>query len=1124
MRFPVPVLASFALAFLLGLGPAASPSAGARPIDRQATLPVIEGTALLRDPDISAEHIVFVYANDLWVVGHGGGDARRLTSSDMAETNPRISPDGRWVAFTGQYDGNTDVYVVPIDGGEPQRLTFHPGADQVQGWTPDGRAILFISGREGYTTNNTKFFTVPLEGGFPTPLVIPRAVSGRLSPDGTRIAYTFPSFWDPEWRNYRGGQAQPIWVVDLETHDLTKPDWDGERHLSPVWIDEVVFFLSERDWMFNLWSFDTRTGETRQRTFHTDFDVKHLGAGAGKLVYEHAGRLHLFDPTTDVATPLVIHVRGDQTWSRPRWVTPTPAQLQNPQISPTGQRAVFEFRGQILTVPAEHGDVRNLSNSSASAHRFPAWSPDGQEIAYFSDESGEYELHIQSQDGLGTPRVVPLPGNTYYFHPVWSPDGTKILFRTAGMEIGYVELATGRAVMVDTERHAYPERTLDPTWSPDSRWIAYARRLDSHLRAIFVHHVASGENLQLTDGMSDAFRPQWDASGKYLYFLASTDYGLNTGWLDMSSYDRPITRGVYVMVLSATEPSPLAPRSSEEPRTASAAGDRQGGAAPEAGDGSAGGTGTGTGTGSANRGGTPPEVRIDLAGLDQRILALPVPLRDYQLLMAGPEGVVFYAEAIPNETGLTVHRFQFSERAAAPFLTGVQAGVVSHDRRKLLVRTGAQWRIVNTTGAAPQGSTGALALGNVRVRVDPSEEWAQIFREGWRFQRDFLYVDNFHGAPWDEIHDWYRPWLEHVRHRADLNYLLDMMGAEIGVGHSYVSGGDLPSNSGVPVGLLGADYTVENGRYRIRRIYEGENWNPGLEAPLSGPGITVSEGLYLVGVNGVEILGSDNLFRHFEGTAGRQTVIHVHDLPQFEGARTVTVVPLASDTQLRNRQWMEDNRRLVDRLSDGRLAYVYLPNTGAGGYTNFNRYFFAQQDRLGVILDQRNNGGGSAADYIADVLNRQLQGYFNSPVGDRKPWTQPMAGIFGPKVMIINEQAGSGGDLLPFLMRQMEIGTLVGTTTWGGLVGTWDTPPFVDGGRMIAPRGGFINREGEWDVENVGVAPDIRVEMTPAEVIAGRDPQLEAAVREALRQLEAQPVEFKPEPAPPVRWRMPAPR
>jgi tricorn protease len=1063
-----------------------------------------EGTLLLRDPDISADHIVFVYANDLWVVGHQGGEARRLTAGPMVETNPRISPDGRWVAFTGQYEGNTDVYVVPIMGGEPRRLTFHPGADLVQGWTPDGREILFVSGREGFPTNNTKFFTVPLEGGFPGALDIPRGVTGSLAPDGRHIAYTFPSFWDPEWRNYRGGQAQPVWIVSLDDHSLVKPPWDGERQLSPVWVDGVVYFLSERDWMFNVWSFDPATGDFRQRTFHTDFDVKHLGAGGGRLVYEQAGRLHILDPATDRAEPLVIHARGDQLWSRPRWVQASAPQLQNPGISPTGQRAVFEFRGQIVTVPAEHGDVRTIAGTSTAAERYPAWSPDGQRIAYFSDASGEYQLVIAPQDGLGERQVIVLPGDTYYFHPRWSPDGNRILYRTAGMEIWHVELATGRAVKVDTERHAYPERTLDPVWSPDSRWIAYARRLDSHLRAVFVHEVETGRNRQITDGMSDAFRPQWDASGKYLYFLASTDYGLNTGWLDMSSYDRPVTRGVYLAVLAADEANPLAPRSSEEP----VVGD------PEA----------AAGASSGSEGTAAPKVRIDLEGLDQRILALPVPLRNYTFLLAGPEGVVFYAEAVANQQGTTLHRFQMSERESQEYLTGVIQGMASHDRKKLLVRTGPQWRIVDTAGPPPSGSSGVLALDGVRVRVDPMEEWRQIFREGWRIQRDFLYVDNFHGAPWDEVYGWYRPWLESVRHRSDLNYLLDMMGAEIGVGHSYVRGGDLPNPDNVPVGLLGADYRIEDGRYRITKIYTGENWNPGLESPLSGPGVQVREGDYLVSVNGVEVLGSENLFRYFEGTAGRQTVIAVNDRPSLEGGRTLTVVPLASEAQLRMREWLEQNRRLVDELSDGRLAYVHLPNTGGGGYSFFNRYYFAQQDRLGVVIDQRNNGGGSAADYIADILARDLQGYFNSPVGDRKPWTQPIAGIFGPKVMIINEQAGSGGDLLPFLFRQMEIGPLVGTTTWGGLVGTWDTPPFVDGGAMIAPRGGFINLDGEWDVEGIGVAPDIPVEMTPREVIAGRDPQLERAVREALRLLDENPVEFKPEPPPPARWRMPAQR
>ncbi|CAN5497437.1 S41 family peptidase [soil metagenome] len=1066
-----------------------------------------EGTRLLRMPTVSDRYVAFVYANDLWVVGRNGGEARRLTSSPGAETNPRFSPDGRWIAFTGQYDGNTDVYVVPSEGGEPQRLTYHPGDDIVQGWTADGSAVLFTSGREGYPTNNTKFFTVPLEGGFPSALPIPRGVSGRISGDGRHIAYRFPQFWDPEWRNYRGGQAQPIWIVSLDDYELTRTPWTGERQLDPVWLDGVVYFLSERDYMFNVWSFDPRSDEIRQRTFHDDFDVKTLDAGGGVIVYEQAGGLHLLNPADDQARPLRIEVRGDQHHSRPRWVEAEAPQLLNASLSPTGQRALFEFRGQILTAPAEHGDWRNLSNTSGAAHRFPAWSPNGRQIAYFSDESGEYALVIAPQDGIGDRRTIALPEATFPFHPQWSPDGTRILYRDAGMNIWQIEIASGRAARVATELQAHPQRSLDPVWSPDSRYIAYARRLESQLRAIFIHDIRTGTNRQLTDGMSDAYQAQWDRSGKYLYFLASTDYGLNTGWLDMSSFDRPVTRGVYVAVLAADEPSPLAPRSSDEP-----APDEENDDAEEDDDSDA---------DDAEEVGA---VRIDFDGIDQRILALPVPLRNYTSLHAAENGVVFFGEQIPNQTGATLRRFKFEDRETTEFLTGVLHAAVSGDGKKLLVRIGTNWRIVGTSGAAPSGSSGNIALAGARVRVDPRAEWAQIFDEGWRIQRDFLYVDNFHGAPWDEIRGWYRPWVTHVRHRSDLNYLLDMMGAEIGVGHSYVSGGDVHSPETVPVGLLGADYTIDNGRYRIARIHVGENWNPGLESPLSGPGIDVREGDYLIAVNGTPVDASRNLYSYFEGTAGRQITLTVNSRPTAQGARSMTVVPVANEGQIRMRSWVDGNRRRVDELSGGRLAYVWLPNTGAAGYANFNRYYFAQQDRQGAVIDQRNNGGGSAADYIADVLNRELQGYFNSPIGDRRPWTQPMAGIFGPKVMIINEQAGSGGDLLPYLFRQMDIGPLVGTRTWGGLVGIWDTPRFVDGGAMLAPRGGFLDRDGQWAIEGEGIAPDYEVEMTPRDVINGRDPQLERAVQVALDLLEANPVQRHTEPAPPVRWRMPVSR
>jgi len=1069
-------------------------------------------TLLLRMPAVSDQHVAFVYANDLWIADRGdaegveGSRARRLTSSEGAETHPRFSPDGEWIAFTGEYGGQRDVYVVPTAGGEPRRLTFHPGADVVQGWTPDGDAVVFQSARTAHPTAEGKFFSVSLDGGLPEALPIPRGASGRLSPDGRHIAYQVAQLWDPEWRNYRGGQALPIWIVSMDDHELITVPWDGERQLAPVWLDGTVYFLSERDWSKNIWSYEPGTGELRQRTFHTTFDVKHLDAGGGVIVYEQGGRLHLLEPSTDDSRPLAIHVLGDQAHAMPRWAEPSPTQLQNASLSPTGQRALFEFRGQILTVPSEHGDWRNVAPGSDHASRSPAWSPDGSRIAFFSDEGGEYRLVLVSQDGMGEREVLELPESSFFFGPTWSPDGSRIAYRDAGMRLWYVEVESGEATHVDTERHAYPERSLDPTWSPDSRWLAYSRRLDSHLRAIFVHDAETGQAHQLTDGLSDAYRPQWDASGKYLYFLASTDYGLNTGWLDMSSFDRPVTRGVYVAVLAADEPSPLAPRSDEEPVDGEGTDEEGEDERPDANDESV------------------PEVRIDLEGLDQRILALPVPQRNYTQLHSASRGIIFYGESVQGQPGVRLHRYNLEEREAQPFLEPVQHVAVSRDGAKLLYRSGQRWGIVNTAGPPPSVEDGLLRLGDLRVRIDPLAEWEQMFDEGWRIQRDFLYVENMHGAPWEQIYQEYRPWLDHVRHRADLSYLLEVMGGEIAVGHSFVGGGDVPSVDGVAPGLLGADFELVRqgpgeGLYRIARIYRGENWNPGLESPLTGPGIEVREGDYLLAVNGRELRAPRNPFSLLEGTAGRQTVITVNDEPTMEGARDVTVVPVASESQLRTRQWMDENRRRVDELSGGRLAYVWLPNTAQAGYQNFNRYYFAQQDRQGAIIDERDNGGGTAADYIVDVLARELQGYFNSPVGDRKMFTQPIAGIFGPKVMVINEMAGSGGDLLPFLFRQREIGPLVGTRTWGGLVGIWDTPPLVDGGFMLAPRGGFVDLDGKWAVENEGVAPDIEVFMTPREVMEGRDPQLERAVEEALRLLERDPVELREEPDPPVRWR-----
>jgi tricorn protease len=530
-------------------------------------------------------------------------------------------------------------------------------------------------------------------------------------------------------------------------------------------------------------------------------------------------------------------------------------------------------------------------------------------------------------------------------------------------------------------------------------------------------------------------------------------------------------------------------------------------------------------------------LQIDFAGIGNRIVALNVPRRNYTSLVAGAEGTIFYGEAVPNQQGVTVHRYALEERKAQPFLVGVQFYTLSADGKKLLYRAGgggpggpggpggrgaATWGIVDATArTAPKVGDGRLNTSALRMRVDPRAEWRQMFVEGWRFQRDFLYVPNTHGADWQQVRAMYEPWVEHVRHRSDLTYLLDVMGAELSVGHSFVRGGDLPDIDEVSVGLLGADLEIHEGRYRIKRIYRGDPWTPEMRAPLAAPGLRVAEGDYILEVNGVELRAPENPYRLFENTANRQTLLRVNRRPTREGSWVITVVPVASESGLRTHAWVEENRRKVDELSGGRLAYVWLPNTAQGGYTSFNREYFAQQDKQGAVIDERFNSGGSAADYIVDIMARRLHGYFNNAVADRRPFTSPGAGIWGPKVMIVNEMAGSGGDLLPYMFRFLGIGPLVGTRTWGGLVGTWDTPPLIDGGVMIAPRGGFFNLDGEWDVENEGVAPDIEVEMTPAEVIAGRDPQLEAAVKEALRLLEANPVRLREEPPPPNKWRRP---
>ena len=1089
----------------------------------------------LREPTVSKTQICFSYAGDLWIVDRNGGDARRLTTDVGVESDPQFSPDGQWIAFTGEYEGNDDVYVIPAGGGMPKRLTTHPSNDQVVGWTRDGKRVLFRSSRLSFSRFD-HLFTVALDGGLPEEIPLPNAVQGSFSPDGARLAYVpFSNFIGSTQhiralKHYRGGEASPIWIAKLSDSSIEKLPRLDSNDSHPMWIGDKVYFLSDRNGPVALWAYDVKSKEVRPAVTSDGQDIKSASAGPDAIVWEELGSLHLFDPATGKQHTVDVRVSGDFPAARPHFESVV-GNIQNAGISPTGQRAVFEAHGEILTVPADKGDVRNLTHSPSVADRDPAWSPDGKWIAYFSDESGEYQLVLESQDGLTEKKKIDLGEKTFFYMGGWSPDSKRIVYSDKNLHLYELAIADGKPVKVDET--TYDEGTFSPVWSPDSKWIAYTKQLASGYHAIELWSVDEQKPRQVTDGMSDAASPAFDRNGKYLYFTASTDVGPTVA-ASMGAFKVPTTRAGYVVVLRKDLKSPLAPQSDEETvkgASASAAdvddckddaGAKKGDEKKD--DDKKGGKDKDAAKADATAAVNP--VKIDFDGIDQRILGLPIPARNYAELVTGKAHQLFLLEGPPFDDGsqphYTLHKFDVCSRKTEKVLDDVGGFAISADGEKALYEQltprdpnvsggeggghSGHWLIkaVASLGKpAEGGKDGSLKLDGMEVQVDPRAQWAQIFRETVRIERDFFYDPNMHGADLKTLSASYSPYLDGVMSRDDLTYVIADMLGEITAQHVYLYGGEGPEPQRVRGGLLGCDWKVENGRYRIAKIYRGENWNPSMRAPLTEPGVDVHEGDYVLAVDGKPVSGTDEIYSFFQETAGKTVQLQVSADPTGKGARVASVVPIPDERGLRLRDWMEANRLKVDKLSGGKLAYVYLPDTAAGGYTNFNRYWFPQTDKQGAVIDERFNGGGWIADYVIDWMSRPrlLTAMTREGRDNDVPFN-----IFGPKVMLINEAAGSGGDALPWMFRTQKLGPLVGTRTWGGLIGIGGYPTLIDGGSVTAPRWGCFNPfTGEFDIENKGVAPDVEVEMDPAAWRQGRDPQLEKGVDLALQRLKDSP-------------------
>ncbi|MCC6574174.1 MAG: PD40 domain-containing protein [Planctomycetes bacterium] len=1089
--------------------------------------PEVANARMLRFPDVSATHICFVYAGDIWIVAKTGGAATRLSTAAGEEYKPKFSPDGKRIAFSGNYDGNVDIYVLPIEGGIAQRVTHHPGSDLLVDWTPDGKSLLFSSSATSPTGRYSELFTVSDKGGLPKKLPMPWGDNGSFSPDGNTIAYTPWSLDFRTWKRYRGGMSARIWKFDLKSLDAAEISTGKASYGSPMWSGDCIYYICDDNECArnNLVCYDNKTGKAQHITNFTDFDVRFASLGPADIVFEHGSRIELLDLKSHKTRAVDISVVTDGSTLRPRTVDVSKA-VANSTVSPGGERAGFEARGDIFTVPAEHGVTRNITRTPGIAERYPAWSPDGKTMAYFTDRGGEYELATQPAEG-GAETIHTKLGGGFKYTPQWSPDCRKLAFIDQTMRIRMHDLDSGKTHEVDKELWSYHgdlER-FRVTWSADSRWMAYSRGQQNQHDAVYIFDTTEKTSRKVTSAYYSDSEPSFDPAGNYLYFLSNRNYepiysDVDNTWIYTNSTQ------IVAVPLRKDVKSPLATRNDdvkkEEKKEERKPDD------PKA---------------------EKPKVKpvgIDFDDFERRIVELPVVSGRYAQLQA-VEGKVLYLKRPRTgsaDKNNALVSYDLDDREEQTLEESCNSFQVSGNGRQMLVENKGAWTIrgfgggwggggnMGRGGGMGGGSRGGnrpmpneeegpkkekktLSLADMQLTVDPVAEWKQIFADAWRIERDYFYDPGMHGVNWPKIREQYGAMLGQCVTRWDVNYLIGEMIGEINASHTYRWGGDEESAKSLSVGMLGCDYSLENGRYRISRIYDGAPWDSEVRSPLREPGLNVEQGGYLIAVNGVEIDVSKDPWAAFQGLGGKTVALKINNKPTMDGAREVFVTTMANEGRLRYLSAVEATRARVEKASNGDIGYVYVPDTGRRGQNELVRQMRAQYTKKALIIDERWNGGGQLPDRFVEMLNRPILNYWG--VRDGADWQTPGIAHNGPKAMLINGRAGSGGDAFPYYFKAAGVGKLIGTRTWGGLIGYTGVPSLIDGGTVIAPTFGIYNTKGEWIIEGYGVDPDIEVIADPGKIAKGADPELDRAIEELKKDLAANPPVVPKKPAYPDR-------